>query len=346
MQVELTLRLDGLARVPDAVRMAERLGFDGVVSTETAHDAFLPLVLAAEHSSSLTLGTAIALAFPRSPAVTAYQAWDLQAYSGGRLLLGLGSQVKGVNERRFSTAWTGPAGPRMREYIQAMRALWQTWQSGAPLDFRGQHYTLTLMSPNNNPGPIPCNPPQVAVSAVGPVMCRVAGEVCDGVRLHRFSTPRYLRETAVPAIAAGLRRAGRSRAGFEIGSGVFTVTGATTAELDREREAARRQIAFYASTRAYRPVFEPYGWGEIADRLRELSLKNDWAAMSALLPDAIVDEVAIVAPREELGARIVERFGGVLDRINLTFDPRTEDDQRWLARLVEDLHRATAPVGA
>lgn len=338
MRVELTLPLDDLSRVPDAVRLAERLGFDGILTSETAHNPFLPLVLAAEHSQRLTLGTAIVLAFPRSPMVTAYAAWDLQKYSGGRLLLGLGSQVRGVNERRYSTPWTGPAGPRMREYVQALRAIWRTWQAGIPLDFRGDHYRFSLMPPNTNPGPIPSGPPRVAVSAVGAVMCRIAGEVCDGVRLHRFATPRYLRETAVPAVLAGAKKAGRDRTEVDIASGVFIVTGDSTEEIAREKEAVRRQVAYYASTRAYRGVLEPYGWGEIGDRLRELSLKGAWADLPAALPDEVLEEVAIVAPWDQVGTRLRERFGGLLDRINLTAFPRTPAEERWLERLVEDLH--------
>ena len=337
MRVELTLPIDDLSRVPEAVRLAERLGFDGVLTSETAHNPFLPLVLAAEHSERLTLGTAIVLAFPRSPMVTAYEAWDLQKYAGGRLLLGLGSQVRGVNERRYSTPWTGPAGPRMREYVQALQAIWDTWRTGAPLDFRGEHYRFSLMPPNTNPGPIPAGPPKVSISAVGSVMCRIAGEVCDGVRLHRFSTPRYLRETAVPAVLPGAKKAGRDRADVDIASGVFIATGDTPEEIAREKEAARRQIAYYASTRAYRGVLEPYGWGEIGDRLRELSLQGAWGDLATNLPDEVLEEVAIVGPRDEVGARLRERFGGLLDRINLTTFPRTPPEERWLERLVGEL---------
>ena len=338
MQIELTLPLDDLARVPDAARLAERLGFDGILTSETNHNPFLPLMLAAEHSERLTLGTAVALAFPRSPMIMAYEAWDLQKYSRGRLLLGIGSQVKGVNERRFSTAWTGPAGPRLREYVQAMRAAWHTWQSGAPLAYRGEHYSLSLMSPNNSPGPIPYDPPRVSISAVGPLMCRIAGEVCDGVRLHRFSSPRYIRETALPAVHAGIARAGRGRGAVDIASGVFLAVGDTAAAIAREKEAARRQIAFYASTRAYLPVLEPYGWGEIGDRLREMSLKGQWSEMAAYLPDEVLEEIAIIGPWEEAGPRLRERFAGLVDRINLTNFPRSPTEERWLERLVDELH--------
>ncbi|HEX2173421.1 MAG TPA: TIGR03617 family F420-dependent LLM class oxidoreductase, partial [Dehalococcoidia bacterium] len=225
MKIEMHPRATELSAIPEATRQAERLGYDGVTSNETNHEAFLPIVLMAEHSERLEVGTSIAISFPRSPMIVANLAWDLQKFSRGRFNLGLGTQVKGHNQRRFSVPWSPPA-PRMREYVQALRAIWDCWQNGTKLDFTGEHYTFTLMTPMFDPGPIEHPKIPIYLAAVGDAMCRLVGEVADGIRLHTFNTPKYVQQVILPSIEAGAKRAGRSMSDLEIIGGSFIVTGA------------------------------------------------------------------------------------------------------------------------
>ncbi|MBI4308587.1 MAG: TIGR03617 family F420-dependent LLM class oxidoreductase [Chloroflexi bacterium] len=303
-----------LRDVPGIARAAEALGLDALWSSETAHDPYIPLVLAAEHTSTIQMGTAIALAFPRSPMVTAYMAWDLQALSCGRLLLGLGSQVRGHNERRFSIKWEAPA-PRMGEVVRSLRAIWECWQKGEPLDFKGRFYTFTLMTPHFSPGPIehPCIP--VFISAVNPLMLRVAGEHCDGVHIHPMHTVRYVREVALPAIMEGARKAGRRREDIELASMVFVVTGRNREELERSRRAVKQQIGFYASTRAYKVVLAVHGWEVLTPRLGRMAVAGQWEAMTNEITDAMVEEFAVVGMPEEIGPKLKAKYTGVLDRV-------------------------------
>jgi len=319
MRTETDLQGRTFAEVAEAARRAEALGFDGVVSVEAGHDPFFPLLIAAEHSRRLTLGTGVAIAFPRSPFVTAQIAWDLQRFSGGRFLLGLGTQVKGHNERRYSTPWTGPPGPRLREYVLCLRAIFDTFQNNAPPRFQGDHYRFTLISPYFNPGPIEHPHVPIYISAVGPYMCRLAGELCDGVRLAGFNTLRYTREVILPNLEAGARKAGRSLREIDIVGGGFIVTGRNREEIERAKAATRAQIAFYGSTRTYHGVLEVHGWGEVGMRLHQLSLEGKWQEMANLISDDMLGEFAIVGTPDEIAPQLKERWGGIVTTVNLSY---------------------------
>jgi probable F420-dependent oxidoreductase len=340
MRVETTVPLDDWRAVPDAARRAEELGFDGLTSSEIAHDPFTPLAFAAVATRRIRLATAIAVAFPRSPMITANLAWDLHAHSGGRFALGLGPQVKGHNERRFSVPWSAPA-PRLAEYVQALRAIWRTWEKGEPLHYEGEHYRFTLMTPEFSPRPTGLPPIPVFVSAVGPGMLRTAGRVCDGVLLHGFCTRRYLEEVAIPEVGKGLARAGRERQHFEVWGGGFVATGPDDAAVAKQLEWVRYRIAFYGSTRTYAGVLTLHGWDDLAASLHRLSVQGRWGEMAAQVPDDVVHTFAAVAPYERLAGAVRERFGGLVDTIALGFEEGTPDG---LAReLIQDLRRIETP---
>jgi probable F420-dependent oxidoreductase len=305
-----------LDRVPDAVRAAEAAGYDGVWAAETAHDPFLPLLLAAEHSRSLELGTGIAVAFARNPMNLAVLANDLHRYSAGRFMLGLGSQIKPHIEKRFSMPWSHPAD-RMRELVLAMRAIWDSWNNGTRLSFRGDFYTHTLMTPFFDPGPNPHGTPKVFLAAVGGRMTEVAGEVADGMLLHSFTTERYLREVTLPSLEAGWARAGRPRADFQIALTSFVVTGADEKQMAATDQAVRQQIAFYGSTPAYRSVLELHGWGDLQSELNSLSKQGRWEDMGRLIEDDVLDAFAVVSEDPaRIPARLGERFSGLVDRMS------------------------------
>ncbi|MEN8180928.1 MAG: TIGR03617 family F420-dependent LLM class oxidoreductase [Myxococcota bacterium] len=266
--------------VAAAAREAEAQGYDGLMSAEIAHDPFVPLAFAALETSRIELGTAIAVAFPRSPMVVANTAWDLQVHSRGRFVLGLGSQVKGHNVRRFSVPWSAPA-PRLGEYVEALRAIWRCWEKRERLAFEGQHYRFTLMTPEFSPVPSGLPPVPIEIAAVGPAMLRLAGRLCDGVRLHGFCTRRYLEEVALPAVLGGLARSRRDRQHFEIWGGGFIATGATDDDVRRAMDQVRYRIAFYGSTRSYRPVLSIHGWDDLGDKLHRMSVRGEWQDMAA-----------------------------------------------------------------
>ena len=314
MKLDINLAIDSLADVPALARDAEAIGFDGLWTSETRHDPFLPLALAAEHTRRPSLGTAIAVAFPRSPTVVAHAAWDLQAASGGRLILGLGTQVKGHNERRFSVPWTAP-GPRLRDYILALRALWECWQTGGRIDFRSEHYSITLMTPFFAPGPIEHPRIPIYIAAVNAYNLRLAGELCEGVHLHPFHSVKYLREFALPHIEAGLAKSGRRRPDITLTTSVFMVTGRTPAERAQARDLVRSQIAFYASTRTYEPVLAAHGWQELMPRLHRKSVEGDWAGMAALVSDEMLATFAVETPLDGLADALGTRYAGLLDRL-------------------------------
>ncbi|HEY2428143.1 MAG TPA: LLM class F420-dependent oxidoreductase [Acidimicrobiales bacterium] len=314
------MKVDGgiggdLAKAAAAARRVEEAGYDGAWSAETQHDPFLPLLIAAEHTERLELGTGIAVAFARNPMTVAQTAWDLQTFSGGRLMLGLGSQIRAHIEKRFSMPWSHPA-PRMREFILALRAIWACWQDGAPLQFEGEFYTHKLMTPFFNPGPTPQGAPKVFLAAVGEVMTEVCGEVADGMLAHGFTTERYLRDVTLPALERGFAKGRRRRQDFEISCPVFIVTGADDEARQAAAAGVRQQIAFYGSTPAYRGVLELHGWGDLQPELNALSKQGKWVEMGSLIDDEILDAFAVVAPPGEVAARIRSRFEGILDRLS------------------------------
>jgi len=308
--------LDEPAEIHRDAAAAEREGFDGFWTSEVKHDPFVALAAAAVSTQRVQLGTAVALALARTPMTTAAAANDLQALSGGRLLLGLGTQVKAHITRRFSMPWSHPAD-RMREYVLALRAIWDTWHTGAPLDFRGEFYTHTLMTPVFVPTPHGFGAPPVLLAGVGAAMTEVAGEVADGFLAHGFTTERYLRQVTLPALAHGRGKAGRGLDGFTVTGAPMIATGRTDHELAAARAAVRSQIAFYGSTPAYRPGLEVHGRGGLGERLHALSREGRWAEMDLLVGEEVLEAFAVVGSPEEAGAEVVRRYGDVLDRLTL-----------------------------
>jgi probable F420-dependent oxidoreductase len=340
MKVEVTLALDDFGTIGDQVRRAEALEFDGIVVPETQHNPFASMALAAEHSERLSIASSVAQAFVRSPTTTAYGAFDIQRFSEGRLLLGLGSQVKGQIERRFGMPWVAP-GPRMRDYIHAMREVWSCWQEERPLDYEGTHYRLNVMTPNHRPQPLPVGIPfpDVYLAAVKPYMSRLAGEICQGVRLHSFATEAYIRAHVVPRLRQGLDRSGRSWADLDVSGGGMVVTAATEAEVAAAVERVRWSIAFYGSTRTYLSVWETHGWEETGQQLHTLSISNGWDQMPALITDEMVHTFAAVGTYEEIGQRIIERFGSFSTRTGLPLP--APEHEHLLAPSIRLLQEAT-----
>jgi len=317
----------------EAARQAEEAGYSGAWSAETSHDPFLPLAVAAQHTERLELGTGITVAFARNPMTLAQTANDLQAASGGRFMLGLGSQIKAHITKRFSMPWSHPAA-RMRELILAMRAIWAAWQDGTELDFQGDFYTHTLMTPFFDPGPNPHGTANVFLAAVGERMTEVAGEVADGILCHGFTTERYLREVTLPALERGMARSGRDRAEFEISGPMFVVTGTTEEEMAKSAAGVRQQVSFYGSTPAYRPVLELHGWGDLQGELNRMSKEGRWEEMGDLIDDEMLHTFAVVAEPSKLAAGLAERYGGVVDRIAF-YAPYQSDPDTWLPVLEE-----------
>ena len=287
--------------MPTLACKAEEYGFDCVWVNEIKHDPFVQLALAASSTKSIALGTSIALAFTRSPMSLAYTAWDLQNLSEGRLILGLGSQVKGHIERRFGMKWESPAS-KMRETIGALRSIWDCWQAGTRLDFRGDFFRLDLMTPFFNPGPISHPRIPTYVAGVNPSMCRVAGQVGDGLHVHPLHTIRYLKEVVTPAMSAGLLKERKMREDFAVAASVFAAARDSEEEIRRVRNQYRGQIAFYASTRTYRKVMELHGWGDVCERLHGLTLRGEWDRMEAEVTDDILDEFVVEGTWREIGS--------------------------------------------
>ena len=315
----------------------ERRGYDGVMTAETSHDPFLPLLLAAQDTERVDLMTSIAVAFARSPMTLAQTAWDLQSASHGRFILGLGSQIKPHITRRFSMPWSHPAA-RMREMILAIRAIWACWNDGTKLDFRGDFYTHTLMTPFFNPGPNPHGDARIFLAGVGELMTEVAGEVADGFICHGFTTRRYLDEVTLPALEKGRAKAGKTMEGFELSGPMFVVTGRDEAAMAEAAKGVRGQIAFYGSTPAYRKVLDLHGWGDLQDDLNRMSKEGRWAEMADLIDDEVLHEFAVVAPADEVAARLIERWGDVLGRLSF-YTPYESEDAQW-DRVIADLKAA------
>ncbi len=322
-----------------AAGAAEADGYDAWWASETQIDPFLACAVAAERTEHLELGTAIAVAFARNPMTVAVAANDLQALSAGRFVLGLGSQVKPHITRRYSMPWSRPAA-RMREFVLAVRAIWASWAGGEPLDFRGEFYTHTLMTPFFDPGPNPHGNPRIMLAGVGPLMTEVAGEVADGLLCHAFSTERYLREVTVPALARGRAKVGRTFAGFELSGPALIVATDSEEEMAAGIQFVRTQIAFYGSTPAYRPVLDLHGWGELHGELNAMSRRGEWAKSAALIDDEVLHTFAIIGTPEQAVAEIHRRYGDLVTRIAIVALPGERDSERR-ERLFEALRAPT-----
>ncbi len=316
MKLDVSMLTHDLKSIPDYARKVEAMGYDCLWSSETQHDPYLPLAVAATSTSRIKLGTNIATVFSRSPMITAHTSWDLQKASGGRFTLGLGTQVKAHNERRFSVKFESP-GPKMAEAIRAIRAIWDCWQNGTRLNFQGQFYTFDVMTPFFNPGPIEHPKIPIYIAAVNPLMCRIAGELCEGMHVHPFNSPKYLRETVHPAVEEGLKRSGRSRKDFTYATATFAVVGDTPKERAAQAQTVKQQIAFYGSTRTYTPVLAAHGWQELTGQLHRKSVEGDWKGMADLITDEMLDTYAVTATYDNLHAKIMERYEGLLDRTGL-----------------------------
>ncbi len=337
MKLDASMLTHDLRTIPQYARKVEAMGYDCLWSSETQHDVYLPLAVAATTTARIKLGTAIAVAFPRSPMITAYIAWDLQKASDGRMILGLGSQVKGHNERRFSVKFESP-GPKLREQVLAIRTIWDCWQHGTRLNFKGEFYRFDLMTPMFNPGPIAHPRIPIYIAGVNEYMCRMAGEVCDGLHVHPFNSPKYLREFVIPWAEEGMRKSGRKREDFEYATSTFAVVGDTDAELAANKRLVKEQIAFYGSTRTYQPVLAAHGWQDIIPHLHRKSVEGDWKGMADLITDEMVDTYAVTGTYATIGQKIRERYAGLIDRTALyqTGQPNVDDPR--LARLVKEFN--------
>ena len=315
-----------LAKAGASAKEQEAAGYDGFWTAETSHDPFLPLLLAAEHTETIELGTSIAVAFARNPMTLANTAYDLQAYSG-RMVLGLGSQIKPHITKRFSMEWSKPAA-RMREMVLAIRAIWESWNEGTKLDFRGDFYQHTLMTPFFDPGPNPHGDAKIFLAGVGPLMTEVAGEVCDGFICHGFTTEKFLREVTIPALERGRAKAGKTMDDFEIVGPSFVVTGNDESELGKAATATKQQISFYGSTPAYRPVLDLHGWGGMQEELNALSKQGKWEEMGTVIDDEILNTFAVVGEPEAIAPELHRRYGDCIQRISF-YAPYKGDPERW-----------------
>jgi len=336
MRVFTTLPQEDLAAVAAAAKAAETAGFDGLMTMENRHDPFLALAVAATATTRIQLMTGIAIAFARSPMVVANAGWDLQAGSRGRFAIGLGSQVRAHNERRFSVPWSAPA-PRMREYVLALKAIYRCWKQGEKLDFQGEHYRFGLMTPNFVPEAMAAPTPPITIAAVGPAMLRVAGEVCEGVRLHPLCTRRYIEEAVLPRLREGFAKSGRRREDFEITGGGFIATGPDRAAVERMREWVRVRVGFYGSTPAYWPVLELHGHGELGRKLNELSRQGQWAEMTKAVSDEVLEWFCAAGTHREIAGVIERRFGGLSDAIMASANSAVPSDMP--ADLLQDIQR-------
>ncbi len=323
-----------LAQVPAAARDLEALGYDGLFTFEGKGDPFLPLVLAAEHTARVALGTAVAIAFPRSPMHLAYLAHDLALQSRGRFILGLGAQIRTHIEKRFSAVYDHPVA-RMRELVLALRAIWACWYDGARLEFRGEFYRHTLMTPIFEPVPNAFGPPPVYLAGVQPRMVAVAGEVADGLIVHPFNSRRFLERDLLPALARGRAKAGRTPAAVAVMAQALVAVGCDDAERELAATMVRGQLAFYASTPAYRPVLEAHGWGPLQEELHGLSKRGEWAAMGERISDEMLATFAAVGAPEDIPAQIRARYGGLADRVMLVHyaSLHGEARERWATML-------------
>lgn len=339
MKVEIGLPSGAWSEIGPAAREAEELGFDSISTAELSHEPFMRLVLASQVTERVELATAIAIAFPRSPMVVANMSWDLHANSGGRFYLGLGTQVKGHNERRFSVPWSPPA-PRVQEYIESLRAIWRCWETGEKLNYTGDHYNFTLMTPEFSPEPTGLPMPAVSLAAVGPAMLRVGGRVADGVRLHSFCTRRYMEEVCMTHIGEGLAQSGRKREDIEIHGGGFVATGADEEAVSKMVDWVRYRVAFYGSTRTYFPVWELYGLEDLGLKLHRMVADRQWDSIASEVSDDVVRLFAAVGTYDTISGAIAERFAGA-DSVRMNFPDGTPAGAK--REIVQELQRTETP---
>ena len=336
MKFDAMIDTRDLQKVAADARATEEIGFDGVLAVEAQSEPFLPLAAAAVSTSRIELGTAIALAFTRSPMVLAYTAWGLQRGSRGRFHLGLGTQVKGHNERRFAVKWEKPVA-KLREVVLALRAIWDTWQNGTKLDFKGEFYELTLMTPFFSPGPLDHPKIPIYLAGVNPLVTRLAGEVADGFYVHPLHSPKFIRETILPDLEIGAKRAGRARQEVKLSTQAFVAVGESAEEIAAEREKIREQLSFYASTRTYKPALDAHDWGDVCFRLSALAAKGEWKMMAAEITDEMIDAYSVSGSPAEVPRLLRERYAGLLDRVSIYFPFRPgEKDARW-KKIVEGM---------
>ena len=329
MKFDASLLVHDLTQMPALARFADDTGFDGIWTFETAHEPFLPLVLAAEHSRRLKLGTSVAVAFARSPAILASIAWDLARFSEGRFILGLGTQVKAHNERRFGVKWERPV-EKMREVILAVKAFWECWQNRTPLNFQGEFFKLTLMTPFFSPEPHDHHRIPIFIAGVNRRMCQLGGELCDGFHIHPLHTARYLREVVLPNIERGLTLGNRDRGAIQLSSSIFVIPTDDPSQAATYEAEVRRQVAFYASTAPYRPVFELEGWGDAADRLRAMAARGHWHEMPAMISEDMLDRLAFRGAWAELPGKVLRKYEGLLDRVSYYFPiVPGENEENW-----------------
>src|SRR5215208_5286248 len=329
MKLDASLAVEGkhLPTIDEVGHAAESLGFAGLWTSETKHDSFLPLAVAANSTRTLDLGTSIAIAFSRSPMTTAQISWDLQDHSGGRFILGLGTQVRAHIERRFSMPWGRPAA-RLKDYILALRVIWQSFQTEDALNYEGEFYRHTLMTPFFNPGPIEHPEIPIYIAGVNTRLAKLAGEICDGFHVHPFHSPEYVRRTVIPAIAEGARQADRDRGKVTLATSAFVITGENEERATEQRESVRAQISFYASTPTYLTVLEAHGWQDVGEELGKLARDRRWNEMPRLVTDEMLGAFAVEAAPDEIGPALKDRYDGLIDRVALylPFVPGQRDE--------------------
>lgn len=335
MKVFGNIPRDDLGKIPEKARWVEETGYDGINTNEDFSSPFMALTMAAEHTSKAILGTSIAVVFPLSPMNVAYMAWELQKFSKGRFRLGMGSQVKGHIERRFSVPWV-PPGPRMREYVLSVKAIWDSFQNGTPLKYQGDYYNFSLITPHFSPGPIDYPAPKIFIAAVGPYMFRLAGELCDGVLPHGFMTRKYMDEVALPNLEIGLKKSGRTLKDIEIGAGGFLVTGEDEEELGNAYQATQRRIAFYGSTRTYKGVMDIHGWGDVCLELNKLAAAGQWDDMASKVTHEMVETFATMGTHDQIVGKIKERFGSYATQIGFNLPvEKPGDEERLRSKIAE-----------
>ena len=333
MRVIYSLRSRDLNAVAAEAAWAESVGYDGISSSETAHDPFLPLTLAATATSRVSLETHVAIAFPRSPMVTAHTSRDLHDLSRGRLRLGLGTQVKGHIERRFSTKWESP-GPRLREYVESLRQIWDCWNGDGRIDYQGKFYQFSLMTPFFNPGPSEYPSPPIFTAAINAYNCQVAGQVSDGLMLHSLNSPEYVRQVVKPNVARGAQQAHRDPSQVSVTGGGFIITGPNRDSIRDMEDEVRRRIAFYSSTRTYFPVLQCHGFEEIGQRLHQMSLQGQWDEMGTLVNDEMLDAFTIKGEYDEIAPIFLERYEGLVDEINFSMSVTSPSEEHQLRKII------------